>query len=58
MNHAAGETALVDGLEVHMHIVGEGLFAPPTTMGWTNRWYSSTNPPLIAPARSVRDLPR
>ena len=27
MNHAAAETALVDQLEVHTHIVGEGLFA-------------------------------
>jgi hypothetical protein len=25
MNHAAAETGLVDQLEVHTHIVGEGL---------------------------------
>jgi hypothetical protein len=52
MNHAAAETALVDQLEIHPDTVGEGPFASSNHDRWTNRWYSSTNPALIACAAS------
>jgi ribosomal protein L1 len=56
VDHAVAETAFVQELERHANALGKRGLPPPTTMGVTNNWSSSTSPASIACAARLEDL--
>jgi hypothetical protein len=48
VDHSVAEAAFIQQLKFCWDAVGKKCLPPPTATGVTNRWYSSTNPALIA----------